>query len=517
MTGIHEDVAYSGQVLVPDPNSPGSYYYQYVSGTADVIGTSYLVNAGTISVGANSTAVVITGEAANEQGLHIFNTGTIEARQGGSGRAISLNAGNGIDSYVVNVGAIAGDVVFGGGDDRLMNTQFVDSFGRLVSTGNITMNGSIIHFGTGVNRFDNDRGVITIAGGDNLIAGADLFMNQASIEARNNAPGSRLTIDGNLSGSFTFGTDVSGDGADQLIITGDVADGSAMSVVLNPTEQFSGANEFAVITVEGQNGSSAPVVAGVTGGFADSLLDAQASFSEETGQVVVTATFGMGHMATAAASSTTMAQNWWLQSVGSYKDRNMQRLAGGDDTGPSVWGTAFHEEGTATPANILQDVSFDQKLSGLQSGIEWTLDAGAGSVSVGPILSYGSARANLNANLASARGDAWAYGLNANYTLENGLYVDATWQAMTMEVDFGTPGTASSATGETDADGDGYNVEMGYAYRLKSGLTLAPQLQYGSVDVDLDDFTSSDGVYGFSDVGRQVVAAARRPFRVQDL
>ena len=501
MTGIQEDVAYSGRVLVPDPNVPGSYYYVDVAGTADVIGASYLVNAGTIRVGADSTAVLITGEAANEQGLHLFNTGTIEATRGGSSTAISLNAGNDVDSYVVNVGTIAGDVVFGAGDDRLMNTQFVDQFGRLVSTGNVAMNGSTIDFGAGVNRFDIDRGLITFTGGDNLITGADLFMTQASIEARNDVVGSRLTIDGNLSGSFTFGSDVSGDGVDRLVITGDVADGSAMGIVLNPTEQLRGENEFAVITVEGVNGADAPVVAGVTGRFADSLLDAQASFDDATGEVVVTATFGMGHMATAAAATTTLAQNWWLQSAGSFEKRNMHRLAGANEAGLSVWGTALHEEGTIQPVNALQDASFDQKLSGLQSGIQWTRDIGAGSVSVSPMFSYGSARASQNANVGSASGDAWAYGLNANYVLKNGLYVDATWQKMTMEVDFRTPGTFSNASGETDADGDGYSLEAGYPYRLKSGLTLAPQLQYSSVDVDLDDFTSSDGVYALTAMG----------------
>ena len=73
----------------------------------------------------------ITGAAANEQGLHLFNTGTIEAGQAGSGTAIRLNASNSLESYVVNVGTIAGDMVFGDGDDRLMNTQFLDSFGQL--------------------------------------------------------------------------------------------------------------------------------------------------------------------------------------------------------------------------------------------------------------------------------------------------------------------------------------------------------------------------------------------------
>ena len=36
---------------------------------------------------------------------------------------------------------------------------------------------------------------------------------------------------------------------------------------------------------------------------------------------------------------------------------------------------------------------------------------------------------------------------------------------------------------------------------MKSGLTLAPQLQYASVTVDLDDFTTSDGVYALSGLG----------------
>ena len=125
-------------------------------------------------------------------------------------------------------------------------------------------------------------------------------MTQASIEARNNAIDDSLTIDGNLSGDFMFGADFDGSGSDQLIITGDVADGSSMSVVLNPTEQLSGETTFTVITVDGENNADAPVIAGVTGNFADSLLGAEVNYSEETGEVNVTARFGMGHMATSA-------------------------------------------------------------------------------------------------------------------------------------------------------------------------------------------------------------------------
>jgi outer membrane autotransporter protein len=176
----------------------------------------------------------------------------------------------------------------------------------------------------------------------------------------------------------------------------------------------------------------------------------------------------------------------------------MQRLAGARDSGLSAWGSAFHEEGTVEPANGLQDTSFDQKLSGLQSGIEWTVDAGDGSFSVSPMFTYGDARASMNANVGSATGDAWAYGLNASYTLGNGLYFDATWQTMAMDVDFRTPGTFAGATGATDADADGFTFETGYPVRLASGLTLAPQLQYTYVDTELDDFASSDGTYALS-------------------
>ena len=201
-----------------------------------------------------------------------------------SSTAIRVNAENNLDSYVVNVGTIAGNITFGAGNDRLMNTLMVDNAGRLMRSGNIVMNGSVIDFGAGDNRFDNDRGMITIAGGDNLITGADLFMTQASIEARNNAIDGSLTIDGNLSGDFMFGADFNAGGSDQLIITGDVADGSSMSVVLNPTEQLSGETSFTVITVDGENNADAPVIAGVTGNFADSLLGAEVNYSEADGR-----------------------------------------------------------------------------------------------------------------------------------------------------------------------------------------------------------------------------------------
>jgi len=274
-----------------------------------------------------------------------------------------------------------------------------------------------------------------------------------------------------------------------------------MSVVLHPTHQLAGDTTFTVMSVGGENNGDAPLIAGVTGDFADSLLDADISYSEATGDVTVTARFGMGHMGTSASAATTMAQDWWMQSVGTFEKRNLQHLAGLEDAGVSAWATMFQEEGTVAPSNELQDVSFDQKLSGLQTGIEWQGKVGGGTFNIGPMFSYGNAAANQNANLSSAMGDATAFGLNAGYRFSNGLYLNATWQQMAMGINFRTPGTASNALGRTEAEGGGFNVELGYAHKLKSGLTFAPQLQYASVTMDLDDFTTSDGVYALSELG----------------
>lgn len=509
LNAVHEDVVFSGHVYVddgPEICPTPDFCYQptrrvEISGSADSVGSAYLLNAGTIRVDANSTAVEITGEAANEMGLHLFNTGTIEAPRGGAGIAVNINAHNALGSYMVNVGTVSGDLVFGAGDDHLMHTAYLDSAGALVSTGNLLLDGTMIDFGAGANRFDIDRAQITLTGGQSSILGADLFLTGASIEARNGAADSSLLIDGSVSGSLVFGADFSRSAADQLFIAGDVTEGSAISLMLTPTTQLIGESTFTVITIDGENDAGTPLISGVTGQYADSLQSALASFDQATGEVTVTAIFGMGHLATAASAATTMAQNWWMQSVASLDKRDAQKLVGAEDTGISVWGTAFHDEGTVEPGNANQDVSFNQKISSLQSGIQWSTTLGGGSFSIGPMISYGNADANLNANLSSASGDAFAYGLNANYRWSNGLYVDAVWQKMDMDIDTRAPGTATNARGSTDAEGDGLNLEVGYVYQLKSGLSLAPQLQYANVDVDLNDFDSSDGVYSFAGIG----------------
>ena len=145
----------------------------YTAETA-VTGSVYMTNSGTIRVGDNSTAVEITGEriVVEQNGEeyilpHLVNSGTIEA--GAGGIALSINANDhaaplAIDSYVVNLGTIAGDIFFGDGDDELLNGQQLADR-EVLSTGNIILDGNTIDFGGGTNAFRIERGMISVAGG----------------------------------------------------------------------------------------------------------------------------------------------------------------------------------------------------------------------------------------------------------------------------------------------------------------------------------------------------------------
>ena len=58
----------------------------------------------------------------------------------------------------------------------------------------------------------------------------------------------------------------------------------------------------------------------------------------------------------------------------------------------------------------------------------------------------------------------------------------------------------TQATGEAKINGQGFNLEAGYSHKLRSGLTLEPQLQLTHTKVDMNDFATSDGIYSLSDI-----------------
>ena len=404
MNGDREDVPWTGCIIVPSPYYP---YYAYersrARSTSPTLRTSR--TAARFGWAPIPPASRSPAPRRSDQGLHLFNTGTIDATSGLRARPSALNADNSLDSYAVNVGTIVGNITFGAGDDRLMNTLMIDNAGRVTHSGNIVMNGSVIDFGAGENRFDNDRGMITIAGGDNLISGADLFMTQASIEARNNAVDSSLTIDGNLSGDFMFGADFNGGGSDQLIITGDVADGSSMSVVLNPTEQLSGETSFTVITVGGENnagrahhrgrdrrlrrqraGRRGELLRGDGRGHRDGALR-----HGTHGDVRVVSdhawrsTGGCSRSAASTSATCSSSRAWKIPAC---------------RCGP----TYSRKKARSIPATICRTSASIRSSPVCRPASSGRATSAAARFSVGPMFSYGNASANQNANLAEREG-----------------------------------------------------------------------------------------------------------------
>lgn len=514
---------------VSTPNNYGGRYNKRTRKTGTVATDSYVLfrNTGTIRVGANSTAVELTGKGlpnGNGQNLpQMINYGMIDA---GQGIAISANAGNDTDSKIYNAGTIIGDILFGDGDDLLLNAQDIDPVtGQVAGTGNIVMDGHTIDMGGGTNSFVMQNGVISVAGGDdNLITGDNLTvqMSYGEIDARDDfivgTPAqvatmaitpmshtgtnfSTLTINGDVTGNFRFATDIDSHGnSDALNINGNVLAGSDIGIILNPVEQLKGEIEYRPINIGGTNGADVIDVAGASGLYADSLIDWETNYEAATGDVVINATFGLGHMGTAANAAAISAGNWLAGSLSSYDKRNIQAYTGRNGDGLAVWGYAWQDEGRIKPGSDLQDLGFSQIASGLQAGVQWTQDISGGRVSVSPMVTYGTVEANLIANTASSRSHPWAIGFNANYVMDGGLYVDATYQHMKMDAHLKTPGTITQATGDVDIDGQGFNLEAGYAHKLKSGLVLEPQLQLTHVKVNADDFASSDGIYNLTGI-----------------
>ena len=220
---------------------------------------------------------------------------------------------------------------------------------EVLSTGNIIMDGNTIDFGGGENLFRIERGVISVAGGDdNLITGDNLTveMDGGEIEARDDfiAGPAALAL-----AAIPMSAQRQLQHADhqrrclgQLQLRGRCRRRRRVRRADHhrqcrrrqrdrrhpqPGRAAQGQVEIRPINIGGTNGADVIKVAGVTGVYAESLLGSEAHYDAATGDIVINAIFGMGHLATAVTAATTMTQNWWLQSVGSYERRNPITLA----------------------------------------------------------------------------------------------------------------------------------------------------------------------------------------------
>ncbi|QOL26132.1 hypothetical protein LP316_02140 [Thalassotalea sp. LPB0316] len=500
----------------------------------DSVGIASFTNTGEIRVGANSTAIMMSGDTnfyqmqdgtpyLDENGQpikmpNLINEGTISATQG---IAISLNADNDLDSTIYNGGVISGDIIMGGGNNRLLHANSYDLEGNLTNNGLITLHNNMIDMGAGDNVIEINNAQINFYGGNNNIYNATVNATAATFNSVNNKVGDTLTIHGDISGDFQLAVDVSNTATDSMVVTGDIAQGTQVGVTLNAAEQLKGEVSWnltstsnttggaavlstdastgdAIITIEGENGIETITLDGLTGDFGDTVQKAELVLDEATGEWVLNATFGLSHFGTAAISSNIVMQDWWSQSINNTK-HGVASVANAQE-GFSGWAAVFNQEGTVTPNSSIQDLSFDERLSGMQAGLLWTKKFGESALNVNPFVAVGKGRALMNANDSSVDSDMTAYGITFNYQHAQGLFVDAGYQKVNSDNKVKVALVAEAPRGETDGEATGYTAGIGYNFKTESGLVVAPQAHYQSIESSLDNFMSSDELHDVSNI-----------------
>jgi outer membrane autotransporter protein len=179
-----------------------------------------------------------------------------------------------------------------------------------------------------------------------------------------------------------------------------------------------------------------------------------------------------------------------------------------------VWLRGFTSSGSMAPDAHRDNFgaggsnNFDMDGSGIEFGVgyafnsQWTAGL-LGGTSESTVDPEAGGRADI---------DADTLGAYVTYTPGNGFYADFSYRAM----DFDGYGLGGQSDFGFEGSADGYSLEMGYGYKMSSGLIVEPQFQYSSVDVDLNtigynmsEFDLTDGDSSLWRIG----AALRKSYK----
>lgn len=501
-------------------------------GMSSVAHAGNITNQGNIVVGQGSSGISVHAGA---YASTVINEGTITSLEDGNANFDAeghlLPQGNAIESTgdsgarIYNAGVIQGSIILNDADDFLYNTIKTDPVtGAAVSSGVIELTSDVIDMGEGQNEFRNTFGDITFSGDNEINLGSEGVMNNYSstgsyvtITSIDGSSDDTLMINGDVnfttSGTHTglLNLEMDSQGTDQIMIDGDfsvnkVVDGfgnteqAKLNLVLTPTEQLKGKSQVliyeaeageepnsAAITITGENNSEGFEVAGFGGEYALTILDSE-MVQDEQGNWVLDMTTGLAPSGAAASSIPYLASNFWHHSVGNY----MTRRAGTAE-GLSVWGSGFNTETDAMVSSDVegQELSFSQILAGAQIGAGYKSKNVAASIFMGT----GSADGSQEVSHSEAKLNTRHFGLSVSYAEEN-FYADFVYQTLNFDARI----NASGSEGATDGTVKGFSLEGGYKYALESGLVVMPQLQYSSVELEVDDFAESAGTffYGYN-------------------
>ncbi|MBP6298977.1 MAG: autotransporter outer membrane beta-barrel domain-containing protein, partial [Arenimonas sp.] len=412
------------------------------------------------------------------------------------------------------------------GDDFIYNN----------ADGRIFLTNDTIDLAGGYNYFFND-GKLYADGLNNSIdmgtnyseSSANTFYNYGnSIHMDDGATNDALTIIGNFAGDGSIVVDVDGQSlsSDRLYIEGDVVSGTANVVDVNllsipDASDIVDGITIPIVTVSGAN-VAGNFVLGDVDFVNNTLFTTDFTLVRETPTTDFSLAFEVTGLSAAGILLSTVGpamQNLWFSSLGTmYQrqggERNFEEGGAQDTQGAAgAWFRLYGSDGSLSPdakrsnfgAGGSQDFSIST--SGIEAGFgysfnsDWTVGLFGG-------FNDGSFKPDVGGNV-SIDGTTW--GGYVTFTPGNGFYADLSYRDISYDGDALVSGTRESL----DGSASGYSLEMGYGFKMSSGLEIEPQLQYSDVSVDFDNIAYNSGDFELTDGDAsqlRVGVAARQSF-----
>jgi outer membrane autotransporter protein len=470
-------------------------------------GMAFIRNEGDVSVDSSAgyaNAVAVRSGAAGSQ---VLNFGSLSAT---GPDAWTVNAVGGPLTFV-NYGSMQGSLIADAGDDTLYNADGAT----------MRMNNDRILLGTGSNTFIN-AGSIQVDGANNLIdmngLGSQIsplavssFENYGGIGMVDGIANDVLTVRGGFSGFGDISVDVNGAllTSDRVVINGSVEAGTSQSVNVNllslpSLSDMVAGKTIGIISVTGTSSASNFNVGLIN--LPDTplyTLEYQLGYDKGVHSLGFDVT-GLTATGSLLTSTAPAIQNIWHAGVGSmYERQGSERNFAEDGTAEvsgaaGAWARYYSENGTLDPDAIRVNFGnnggqrFDFNTIGFEAGVgysfntAWTVGLFGGKVE-GEFRPTSGGKAKL---------DGDTLGAYVTYTPGNGFYADLSYRATEFNGDLFSGNEALTA----DADAEGYSLELGYGFKTKTGLEIAPQLQYSMMSADFtaagyggSDFALTDG------------------------
>jgi outer membrane autotransporter protein len=237
----------------------------------------------------------------------------------------------------------------------------------------------------------------------------------------------------------------------------------------------------------------------------NALFTADYSLIRETPTTDFSLAFEVTGLTTAGVLLSTISpavQNLWFSSLGTMyqrqgAERNFNAETGKAETdgAAGVWVRMYGSDGSMSPdakrSNFGNAGSQDFALSssGIEAGYSfnsaWTVGL-LGGINQGDYSPDAGGKVSIDGN---------TWGGYVTFTPGNGFYADLSYR------DIGFDGDSLNAGTKVQLDGSasGFSLEMGYGFKMQSGLEIEPQLQYSALSIDLDNIDYASGGFELTD------------------